>query len=40
MKHLKKFETFSINEEFLGIGKISEIKKKILEGWWRRWKDS
>ena len=31
MKHLKKFETFSINEEFLGIGKISEIKKKILD---------
>ena len=31
MKHLKKFETFSINEEFLGIGEISEIKKKILD---------
>ena len=31
MRYIKKFETFSINEEFLGIGKISEIKKKILD---------
>ena len=29
MKHLKKFESFSVNEEILGLPSLSEIKAKV-----------
>ena len=35
MKHLKKFESFSINEELLGLPKMSEVKAKV-----KSWLDS
>jgi len=35
MKHLKKFESFSINEELLGLPKMIEVKGKV-----KSWLDS
>jgi hypothetical protein len=31
MKHLKSFESFEINEELLGMPKLSEVKAKLQD---------